>query len=74
MRFGQPFLWPSNSFPNPWPNTVSTTTLFNYLNNGLKYRDNNVGYISQCVLTPDVSFVTMNLFSKQTIFKLKTLQ
>ncbi|CAH0564324.1 unnamed protein product [Brassicogethes aeneus] len=63
LRFGQPFLWPSSSFPTPWPNTVSKENLFQYLDNGLAHRDNNIGYISQCILTPSNRFIFFNILS-----------
>ncbi|CAH1984240.1 unnamed protein product [Acanthoscelides obtectus] len=62
-RFGQPMFWPSCSFPNPWPNTVSTTKLFAVLDYGLKNRKPNNSYISQCILTPSYGFIITHLFS-----------
>ncbi|XP_056646502.1 PI-PLC X domain-containing protein 3-like [Diorhabda sublineata] len=62
-RFGQPLLWPSRSFPNPWPNTVSKTYLYEYLHNGLKNRPAKLGYITQCILTPPGWYIFKNLYS-----------
>ncbi|VEN53066.1 unnamed protein product [Callosobruchus maculatus] len=62
-RFGQPMFWPNSSFPNPWPNTVSTTKLFAVLDYGLKNRKPNTSYISQCILTPSYTFIIAHLFS-----------
>ena len=59
----QPFLWPSFSFPTPWPQTVSKTHLFEKLNHGLAHRSLTIGYVSQCVLTPTNTFVLKRLFS-----------
>ncbi|KAJ8971005.1 hypothetical protein NQ314_000922, partial [Rhamnusium bicolor] len=60
-RFGQPLLWPSKSFPNPWPDTVSIPDLITDLDEGIQKRPLSVGYISQCVLTPTVSFIFKHL-------------
>ncbi|XP_060522265.1 PI-PLC X domain-containing protein 2 isoform X3 [Cylas formicarius] len=62
-RFGQPLLWPSANFPNPWPNTYNQTDLFNDLDSGLKSRSLSVGFVSQCILTPSLSYIFKNLFS-----------
>lgn len=73
-RFGQPLLWPSNSFPNPWPNTVSKSSLFESLHRGLSNRPSGSAHISQCVLTPPGWFIFQNLFSslkKQCAVKLE---
>ncbi|XP_018574666.1 PI-PLC X domain-containing protein 3 [Anoplophora glabripennis] len=60
-RSGQPLLWPSASFPTPWPDTVSMDDLFTTLDEGIKTRSSAVGFVSQCILTPSVSFIIKNL-------------
>ncbi|CAH1186138.1 unnamed protein product [Phyllotreta striolata] len=62
-RFGQPLLWPSISFPNPWPNTVSKRYLFEFLHRGLSNRPEGAAYVSQCVMTPPAWFIFQNLYS-----------
>ncbi|XP_044252421.1 PI-PLC X domain-containing protein 3 isoform X3 [Tribolium madens] len=62
-RFGQPLLWPSGCFPTPWANTDSIPELIAFLNDTLKQRDPQMGYISQCILTPSTCFVLTHLFS-----------
>ncbi|XP_072388889.1 PI-PLC X domain-containing protein 3-like [Diabrotica undecimpunctata] len=61
-RFGQPLLWPSRTFPNPWPNTISKRYLFEYLHNGLKNRPIDTAYITQCILTPPGWFIFKHLY------------
>lgn len=67
-RFGQPLLWPSKSFPNPWPNTDKQLKLIRALNYGIANRPHNTGYISQLVLTPSSWFVIKHIFSKFNIY------
>ncbi|CAH1102415.1 unnamed protein product [Psylliodes chrysocephalus] len=55
--------WPSATFPNPWPNTVSKPNLIESLDNGLVRRKTNIPFISQCVLTPDAKYIIENVFS-----------
>ncbi|KAF2883348.1 hypothetical protein ILUMI_22850 [Ignelater luminosus] len=62
-RFQQPNLWPSASFPSPWPQTVSKRELITKLDEGIAGRPNNTSFISQFVLTPTNWFVTKHLFS-----------
>lgn len=62
-RCGQPLLWPSASFPSPWPNTVVIPNLIGKLNEYLRCRCYNVGFVSQCVLTPTTWFVCKNIYS-----------
>lgn len=69
-RFGQPLLWPSASFPTPWPNTLSVPKLISYLDAGVKKRNYKLGYVSQCVLTPTTWFVFRNFLGKDCIFLL----
>lgn len=62
-RFGQPLLWPSASFPNPWADTMDPNTLFNYLDDAIKIRPVHVGFVTQCILTPSLADVLGNMFS-----------
>ncbi|KAK9506243.1 hypothetical protein O3M35_008213 [Rhynocoris fuscipes] len=57
------FLWTSNMWPNPWPNTMNVTDLQKYLDDHLAKRPNNAGFVSQCVLTPQTSTVVFHPFS-----------
>lgn len=63
-RFGQPLLWPSKSWPTPWPNTDSIPKLLHKLDNDLKFKREYTGYVSQCVLTPQKTFVIKHMFGK----------
>lgn len=58
------FLWPSHSFPTPWPNTVSIPYLISFITGGLKQRDLSWGFVTQCVLTPTLWFACRFLFSE----------
>jgi hypothetical protein len=62
-RFGQPLLWPSACFPTPWANTDSVSKLIAFLVDKLQNRNNLVGFISQCVLTPTPWFIFKHLLS-----------
>lgn len=63
-RFGQPLLWPSASWPTPWPNTDSISALIRDLNIIVDKRSPEIGHVSQCILTPQTSLVAKNLWSK----------
>lgn len=54
-------LWPSGLWPTPWPNTVSTSKLLRFLDSSLQSKVPNIGFVSQCLLTPSVSFVVRHL-------------
>ncbi|KAF7270958.1 hypothetical protein GWI33_016115 [Rhynchophorus ferrugineus] len=62
-RFGQPLLWPSASFPNPWADTINPNVLFNKLDKGIKERSPEVAFITQCILTPNFTDILSNLFN-----------
>lgn len=49
--------WPSDSWPTPWPNQIDVDKLETYLNEIIKHRSPNTGYVTQCVLTPPVKFI-----------------
>ncbi|XP_050298062.1 PI-PLC X domain-containing protein 3-like isoform X2 [Anthonomus grandis grandis] len=59
-RFGQPLFWPSASFPTPWANTIDHNALFNFLDDKIKDRKDNVGFITQIVLTPTLTDILFN--------------
>lgn len=54
-------LWPSGLWPTPWPNTTNTEELIEYLNKTIETRSPNMGFVSQCLLTPDTSYVMKHL-------------
>ncbi|XP_058794322.1 PI-PLC X domain-containing protein 3 [Phymastichus coffea] len=54
-------LWPGGLWPTPWPETVDSTKLVNFLNNGLQKRSRDAGYVSQCLLTPTKTYVTKHI-------------
>ncbi|XP_035742417.1 PI-PLC X domain-containing protein 3-like [Vespa mandarinia] len=54
-------LWPSALWPTPWPNTVLVDQLVNFLNDKLQKRSSNIPLVSQCLLTPNVSYVMKHL-------------
>ncbi|KAF7995741.1 hypothetical protein HCN44_006848 [Aphidius gifuensis] len=49
--------WPSNLWPTPWPNTVNPHKLIDFLNTRLKTKLNDAGFVSQCLLTPNKSYI-----------------
>lgn len=51
-------VWPSGLWPTPWPDTVYPEVMINFLDLGLKNRNNNAGFVSQCLLTPDTTYVS----------------
>lgn len=56
--------WPAMRWHTPWPETTSEKTLIQFLNATLARRPRNAGFVSQCVLTPDVKvFVSLYLLS-----------
>ncbi|XP_066255154.1 PI-PLC X domain-containing protein 3-like isoform X2 [Euwallacea similis] len=62
-RFGQPLLWPSASFPTPWADTMDPNTLFNYLDEAITNRTDQVSLITQCILTPSLADIIGNIFT-----------
>ena len=53
----------SRDFPTPWPNVTNTTNLKAFLESKLEFRAPNQGYVTQCVLTPDTSFILPRFYS-----------
>jgi hypothetical protein len=62
-RMQNPVLWPSRCLPNPWPNTMSCQTLFNFLNQNISDRPLNSMFVSQGILTPSNTYVKLHFFS-----------
>lgn len=54
-------LWPSCLWRTPWPNTVRVNELIDFLDIKLKARPLQIGFISQCLLTPDISYILKHL-------------
>lgn len=54
-------LWPSGLWRTPWPNTVRADKLIDFLNLELQARSLDIGFVSQCLLTPDMPYVVKNL-------------
>ncbi|KAG8297734.1 PI-PLC X domain-containing protein 2 [Homalodisca vitripennis] len=46
--------WPGVRWPTPWPQTTSIETMLHFLSKTLSHRAKNAGFVTQCVLTPDV--------------------
>ncbi|KAJ9584898.1 hypothetical protein L9F63_020753, partial [Diploptera punctata] len=60
---GNPAFWPSSRWPTPWPDTTSIDTLFSFLDQKLSSRPSEAGFVTQCVLTPDVKYFLKHCFS-----------
>lgn len=54
-------LWPSGLWRTAWPNTVRVNDLINFLDIELKTRPREIGFVSQCLLTPDIPYVLTHL-------------
>ncbi|CAH1128948.1 unnamed protein product [Ceutorhynchus assimilis] len=59
----QALLWPDESFPTPWYNTMNSKYLISSLEEGLASRTSNTGYISQLILTPNADNILLNLLT-----------
>lgn len=55
--------WPSAYFPSPWPNTIDKKHLLDVLTRNLHRRNSKICYISQFILTPDLTFILRNSLS-----------
>ena len=55
--------WLSHSYPTLWPNKVNVKDLRQYLETSLEKRNPDTGFVSQCVLTPDVKFIVPRFYS-----------
>ncbi|XP_066248748.1 PI-PLC X domain-containing protein 3-like [Euwallacea similis] len=60
---GESLLWPSDSFPTPWYNTMNSTYLISKLTEGLNTRSSSSGYIGQLLLTPQISDILEGLLT-----------
>jgi hypothetical protein len=49
--------WGSDDWPTPWPNQIDVKKLQVYLEETLRNRHPNKGFVSQCVLTPTTKFI-----------------
>lgn len=47
-------LWPGVRWPTPWPQTTNVDTLLQFLTKTMNHRPKNAGFVTQCLLTPDV--------------------
>ncbi|KOC59583.1 PI-PLC X domain-containing protein 3 [Habropoda laboriosa] len=54
-------LWPSDLWRTTWPNTVRVNELLDFLDVELKMRPLDIGFVSQCLLTPDIPYVLKHL-------------
>ncbi|XP_047108565.1 PI-PLC X domain-containing protein 3 isoform X1 [Schistocerca piceifrons] len=59
---GQGF-WPARRWPTPWPDTTSPQKMLTFLTETLNRRPAGSGFVSQCVLTPNIKFVLCNPLS-----------
>lgn len=54
-------LWPSGLWRTVWPNTVNVNELIDFLNIELQSRSLDIAFVSQCLLTPDTSYVIKHM-------------
>nr|CAD7448405.1 unnamed protein product [Timema bartmani] len=52
--------WFSGAWPTPWPNTTSVSAMLTFLDHRLATRPPNSGFVTQCVLTPDIRYVLLH--------------
>ncbi|GAB0097076.1 PI-PLC X domain-containing protein 3 [Sergentomyia squamirostris] len=55
--------WTSDDWPTPWPNQTNVTKLKEHLESGLLTRNPHCGFVTQCVLTPSISYTVPRFFS-----------
>jgi hypothetical protein len=53
----------SYDWPTPWPNATKIASLKEYLEKRLEYRSPDQGFVTQCLLTPDVNFILPRFYS-----------
>lgn len=58
-----PLFFGSHHFPTPWPNTTNVEYLKEFLGQQLKCRNQQQGWILQCVLTPDANYIISRFYS-----------
>ena len=60
---GVPAYWSSDRWPTPWPETTSISTMIAFLEERMASRPTDTGFVTQCVITPDVKFFFKHCFS-----------
>ncbi|XP_055641379.1 PI-PLC X domain-containing protein 3 [Toxorhynchites rutilus septentrionalis] len=55
--------WLNQDWPTPWPNEINVKKLRQYLDESLVHRSPDTGYVSQCVLTPDIQYIVPRFMS-----------
>lgn len=55
-------LWPSGLWCTLWPNTIHIDKLIEFLNAELHARSLDIAFVSQCLLTPNATYVLKHLF------------
>ncbi|XP_059619372.1 PI-PLC X domain-containing protein 2 [Phlebotomus argentipes] len=55
--------WTSDDWPTPWPNETNVGRLQKSLERGLASRSPHKGYVTQCVLTPNISYTVPRFLS-----------
>lgn len=56
---GHKYFWPTYVWNNPWPDEITVSGLLDKLKFGLENREVDVGYVSQCLLTPTPKFIAL---------------
>ncbi|XP_043275694.1 PI-PLC X domain-containing protein 3 [Venturia canescens] len=59
---GEKHVWPSGLWPTPWPDTVDPDKMLQFLELRIRNRTPNVGFVSQCLLTPNSAYVVKHLW------------
>jgi hypothetical protein len=54
-------LWPSGLWRTVWPDTIRVNELIDFLNAELQGRSLDIAFVSQCLLTPDTSYIMKHL-------------
>ncbi|XP_026462988.1 PI-PLC X domain-containing protein 2 [Ctenocephalides felis] len=60
---GHKYFWPTYVWNNPWPDEITVSGLLDKLKFGLENREVDVGYVSQCLLTPTPKFIALRWHS-----------
>lgn len=61
--YSSPIFFTSRDFPTPWPNSTSVDYLKEFLDEQLKTRSPEQGWITQCVITPDANYIIPRFYS-----------
>ncbi|KAL0275047.1 UNVERIFIED_CONTAM: hypothetical protein PYX00_003030 [Menopon gallinae] len=64
--------WPSGSWITAWPNKISVNELLSYLDKGIATRRQDVGFVSQGILTPTTKYVVVHIASNLKKLALKS--